>query len=209
MQSMLSTALPPRLGQDCLGHLHRLAAPSTLYHVHPSNADRIPCFVSGYKVMFLAGSEERGVVILSGCGSDMHSQRTDGASGVASRRPCFVPIDGMHRDVCVDARGASEPYLVRVNVWAVIDEYGVVRHPTRTGDGFPGAGQEAYLFPNGIHHRTSEYAISPEIVMGLTVSGLCGGRSSQLTPITTPRTGLSGLPIVTLGGEQPVGRLWG
>ena len=208
MQTTLSNDLPARLGARCLENLQRLAAPTTLYHVQPGNTARIPCFVSGLKVMFLDGAEDRGVVIVKGATPDMRLQRIDGASGVASRRPCFIPIDGMHGDVSLDVRGVAAPHLVRVSVFAVIDEHGIVHRSSGLRDSFPGAGQEAYLFPHGIHHRTGECHISPDIAHGLTMSGMIGGRTSQLTPIVGPQRDVRGVPVLGLHAHEPIRRIW-
>lgn len=189
--------------------LQRLAAPSTVYHVHPRNDDKIPCFLSGYTTLALSGFEDRGIILLSGGVSALSAQRIDGASGVSSRRPCLVPIDGMHPGVHVEARGEGSSRLVRVNVFAVIDDYGVVRTSSLMREGFPGADQQVFLFTQGIHHRASEYPISPDIPQGVTLSGMCGGRSSQLTPILEERSHSAGVPVIDLARGECVSRLWG
>lgn len=206
MHAMTSTVLPPRIGHQQLEQIHRLAAPSTIFHVHPGNCDKIPCFVSGYQAFALAGDEDRGIVVVR-AGDGTRAQRTDWASGVESTRPCFVPVDGMHRDVRVDIQGEAEPFLVRVKVLAVIDEYGVVRHSSQARDGFPGAGQEAYLFPRGIHHRASDYPITTELSQGVTFNGLYAGRSARLTPLVDPR-GPTGIPVLSWYDQEPGARLW-
>ena len=208
MQATAISVLPPRLGQNHLELLERLAAPCTIYHVHPGNVDRIPCFVSGYKVFALAGSEERGVVVLHGGVDRMCAQRTDAASGVASQRPCFVPIDGMHRAVHVEAHEQADSSLLRVKVLAFVDEYGVVQSSSRVRDGFPGAGQEAYLFSRGIHHRASAYPITADLTPGVTLTGLFDRMSARLTPLTDQREGLVGIPVLSLSATEPVARLW-
>ncbi len=206
MQQITSTVLPPRIGFQQLELIQRVAAPSTIFHVHPGNSDKIPCFVSGYHAFALAGDEERGIVVVRGV-EGPRAQRTDWASGVESTRPCFVPVDGMHRDVRVDVQGESESVLVRVKVLAVIDEYGVVRQSSQARDGFPGAGQEAYLFPRGIHHRTSDYPMTTDISQGVTLNGLYGGRSARLTPLIERRS-ITGIPVLSWNAKEPVARLW-
>lgn len=138
----------------------------------------------------------------------MCAQRTDAASGVTSKRPCFVPIDGMNRAVHVEAHQEADSSLVRVKVLAFVDEYGVVQSSSRGRDGFPGAGQEAYLFSRGIHHRSSAYPITADLTPGVTVTGLFDGMSARLAPLAARRDGLAGIPVLSLNAHEPVGRLW-
>lgn len=208
MNPSISHGLPPRLGSSLHEAMLRHAAPCSFYQVHPSNQDKIPCFISGFKVFLLEGSEDLGVVLLRPPARDIRLQLTEAASGVSNTKPCFVPIDGMHRGVSVDARGCEAPYLVRVKVWAVVDEYGVVSGVGSLRDGFPGGGQEAFLFPHGMKHYASERQISPDVTAGVTMTGLCNGRSAQLVPLLDRSTEVRGVPVLSAQATQPRRVAW-
>lgn len=207
MDVSVTHGLPARLGASQHESLLRHAAPCSFYYVHPNNEDKIPCFISGFKVCLLEGSEDRGVVILRPPSQDICLQTTEAASGVSNTKPCFVPIDGMHRGVSTDARGCEAPHLVRVKVFGVVDEYGVVDTAPSRG-GFPGAGQEAFLFPHGMRHHSSERGLSPDIAHGLTITGLYGRRTTQLVPLLNREQELRGVPVISSRSAQPSHVAW-
>lgn len=208
MNPSLSQGLPPRLGSAQLEGLLRNAAPCTFYHVHPANRDKIPCFISGYQVCLLAGQEEAGIVFLRPESHHLKLQLTDAASGVSSTKPCFIPIDGMHRAITTDAHGCAAPHLLRVRILAVVDEYGVARGRGSGGDGFPQQGYEAFLFPHGIRHSATERECSYEPHRGITISGLYGGRTATLEPLK-PRLGeVRGIPVLCPRTGEPVATSW-
>ena len=202
MNVTLSHDLPPRLGISQHEAMLRHAAPCSFYLVHPSNSDKIPCFISGFKVCLIEGSEDLGVVILRPPPHDIRLQTTEAASGVSNSKPCFVPIDRMHRGVHTDARGCDAPHLVRVTVGAVVDEDGVVAVAGAARDGLPGGGQEAFLFPSGMKHYSTEKSMSPDIVSGLTITGLYGGRTTQLVPLLHQDRELRGVPVISVRDPQ-------
>lgn len=207
MDVSVAHGLPARLGNSQHDALVRHAAPCSFYLVQPSNQDKIPCFISGYKVCLIEGGEDLGLVVLRPAAQEIRLQTTEAASGVCNTRPCFVPIDCMHRGVTTNARGCEAPYLVRVKIRAVVDDNGVV-HASSAQGSFPGAGQEAFLFPHGIKHYSSERGISPDIEHGLTITGLFRGRASQLVPLVNRDQGPRGIPVLPAQGGYPNHIAW-
>jgi hypothetical protein len=119
-----------------------------------------------------------------------------------------VPIDGMHRGVTTDVRGCEAPHVVRIKVRAVVDEYGAVNCARASRDGFPTWGQDAFLFPNGMKHYSTERPISRDVVSGLTITGLYGGRTTQLVPLLPSTRELRGVPVISVRGSQPSRIAW-
>ena len=208
MDASLSHGLPPRLGIAQHEAMLRHAAPCSFYLVHPNNTDKIPCFISGFKVCLVEGSEDLGVLIFRPPLQDIRLQTTEAASGVSTTRPCSVTIDGMHRGVTTDVRGCEAPNVVRIKVRAVVDEYGVVNCARASRDGFPTWGQEAFLFPNGMKHYSTERSISQDVVSGLTITGLYGGRTTQLVPLVQNTRELRGVPVISARDSQPSRIAW-
>lgn len=208
MSSMLSHGLPERLSCSLVEGLLKHAAPCSVFYVHPANRDKIPCFISGYRVCLLSGQEGGGVLFLRPESSQMRLQLTDAASGVSSRRPCFVPIEGMHRAVTTDSQGCVAPHLVRVRVLGVVDEYGVVKSRGLGGEGFPQPEHQAFLFPHGVRHVVTEREVPPSPERGLTISGLYGGRTAILEPMTRHSGDLRGVPILSPRDGEPLATAW-
>ena len=209
MNPSLSNGLPQRLGGSQHEALLKHAAPSTFFHVHPGNTDKIPCFISGYKVCLLAGQEGAGMVFLRPEREYLNLQLTDAASGVSSTRPCFVPIDGMHRAVAADAYGCAAPHLIRVRIMGVIDEYGVVQGRGFGNEGFPQTGQDAFLFPQGIRHSVTERENCEPPESGLKISGLFGGRTATLAPLRHSSHDHRGIPVLCPRTGDLVATMWG
>lgn len=208
MNAPQSYGLPARLGYNQLKGLSRYAATCSCYHVHPLNHDRIPCFISGFKVCLLEGQEGSGVLILRPEGDQLKMQRTDAASGVSSSRPCFVPIDSMHTGVTTESSGCAAPHLIRVKIFGVVDQDGILKEEGRRGDGFPQPGHEAFLFPGGFRHLTSEGSGRALPQVGLRLSGLFGGRVTILEPLMNRAEGPRGVPILSPRTGEPVATAW-
>lgn len=208
MNTVVSHGLPPRLGHSQHEGFLKHAARCSVFHVHPGNRDKIPCFVSGYRVCLLAGHEDAGIVFLRPERDQMRLQLTEAASGVSSMRPCFVPIEGMHRSITTDARGCVAPHLIRVRVLGVVDEYGVVQGRSLNRDGFPQSEQGAFLFPHGVRHRVTEREGPHSLERGLVMSGLYGGRTAILEPMTRQSADLRGVPVICPRTGEPVATTW-
>ncbi len=208
MSALLFQGLPARLGHHQLEGLLRHAAPCSVYHVHPANHDRIPCFVSGYRVCLVEGEEGSGVLLLKPGQEHMKLQLTDAASGVSSTRPCFVPIDSMHRAITTDSSGCAAPHLVRIKIFGVVDEDGLVMRAGSTGAGFPQPGHETFLFPHGLRHFTSENGVSSIPKVGLRISGLCGGRVTVLEPRMNYSAEIRGIPVLCRHSGEPIATAW-
>jgi hypothetical protein len=208
MNITVSNGLPPRLGMNQHEGLLRHAAPCSFYHVHPANHDRIPCFISGYRVCLLDGQEGNGVLLLRPEGDQIKLQLTEAASGVSSSRPCFVPIDSMHRGVTTEPFGCAAPHLIRVKILGVVDEDGTLKTEGRSGEGFPRPGHEAFLFPQGVRHFTTEKGgcVTPDV--GVRLSGLCGGRITTLEPRMNPGGEVRGVPILCHRSGEPTATAW-
>lgn len=208
MISLVSHGLPPRLGQSQLEGLLQHAAPCSVYHVHPANHDRIPCFVSGYRVCLLEGDEGGGVLLLKPGQEHMKLQLTDAASGVSSTRPCFVPINSMHSAITTDSCGCAAPHLVRVKILGVVDEDGLVKGAGSKGEGFPQPGHETFLFPQGVRHFTTENGMSSIPKVGLRLTGLCGGRVTVLEPRMNHSAEIRGVPVLCRRTGEPIATAW-
>jgi hypothetical protein len=208
MNITVTNGLPPRLGMNQHEGLLRQAAPCSFYHVHPANRDRIPCFISGYRVCLLDGQEGNGVLLLRPERDNLKLQLTEAASGVSSYRPCFVPIDSMHRGVTTESSGCAAPHLVRVKILGVVDEDGIVKTEGQRGDGFPQPGHEAFLFPQGVRHFTTENGVRDVPAVGVRLSGLCGGRITILEPLKKACGEARGIPILCDRTGAPTATAW-